>query len=137
MAKLLDVSADLQAQLEVLTKEGVATSAIEGEKFDPNSLRSSLATTPRPSTAGLPPASRSVEGLVEVLLDATRGFNDPLQLKKLNSWQAALFPTGRSGVHEIRVGKLRGEDPMQIVSGPIGRNGCTSKHRHEIDSLGK
>jgi len=121
MAKLLDVSADLQAQLEVLTKEGVATSAIEGEKFDPNSLRSSLARRLGLPTAGLPPATRSVEGLVEVLLDATHRFNDPLQLKKLNSWQAALFPTGRSGLHEIRVGKLRGEDPMQIVSGPMGR----------------
>jgi Fic family protein len=62
-----------------------------------------------------------VEGLVEVLLDATRNFNEPLQLKSLNSWQAALFPTGRSGLHEIRVGKFRGDDPMQIVSGPIGR----------------
>jgi Fic family protein len=69
----------------------------------------------------LPPATRSVDGLVEVLLDATRKFSEPLQLKQLNSWQAALFPTGRSGLHEIRVGKLRGKAPMQIVSGPIGR----------------
>ena len=121
MARLLDANADLQAQLEVLTNEGIATSAIEGEKFDPNSLRSSLARRLGLPTAGLPPATRSVEGLVEVLLDATRDFNEPLQLKRLNSWQAALFPTGRSGLHEIRVGKLRGEDPMQIVSGPIGR----------------
>jgi len=121
MARLLDASADLQAQLEVLTTEGIATSAIEGEKFDPNSLRSSLARRLGLPTAGLPPATRSVEGLVEVLLDATRDFNEPLQLKRLNSWQAALFPTGRSGLHEIRVGKLRGDAPMQIVSGPIGR----------------
>jgi Fic family protein len=121
MAKLLDANADLQAQLEVLTNEGIATSAIEGEQFDPNSLRSSLARRLGLPTAGLPPASRSVEGLVEVLLDATHEFNEPLQLKRLHSWQAALFPTGRSGLHEIRVGKLRGEDPMQIVSGPIGR----------------
>jgi len=121
MARLLDASADLQAQLEVLTKEGIATSAIEGEKLDPNSLRSSLARCLGLPTVGLPPATRSVDGLVEVLLDATRDFNEPLHLKRLNSWQAALFPTGRSGLHEIRVGKLRGEDPMQIVSGPIGR----------------
>jgi Fic family protein len=121
MAKLLDANADLQAQLEVLTKEGVATSAIEGEKFDPGSLRSSLARRLGLPTAGLPPATRSVDGLVEVLFDATRDFNEPLQLKRLHSWQAALFPTGRSGLHEIRVGKLRGDDPMQIVSGPIGR----------------
>jgi Fic family protein len=121
MAKLLDANADLQAQLEVLTREGVATSAIEGETFDPNSLRSSLARRLGLPTAGLPPATRSAEGLVDVLLDATREFNEPLRLAQLNSWQAALFPTGRSGLHEIRVGELRGEEPMQIVSGPIGR----------------
>ena len=131
MAKLLDANADLQAQLEVLTNEGTATSAIEGEKFDPNSLRSSLARRLGLPTAGLPPASRSVEGLVDVLLDATRDFNEPLRLKTLNSWQAALFPTGRSGLHEIRVGELRGDEPMPIVSGPRrawrvlnGNDGC-------------
>jgi len=121
MAKLLDANADLHAQLEVLTKEGIATSAIEGEKLDANSLRSSLARRLGLPTAGMPSATRSVEGLVEVLLDATRDFDRPLQLKKLNAWQAALFPTGRSGLKEIRVGDLRGDDPMQIVSGPIGR----------------
>src|SRR5262245_17799700 len=91
MAKLLDADADLQAQLEVLTREGVATSAIEGEKFDPGSLRSSLARRLGLPTAGLPPATRSLDGLVEVLLDATRDFDQPLRLAKLNSWQAALF----------------------------------------------
>jgi Fic family protein len=121
MAKLLDTEADLQAQLDVLTKEGTATSAIEGESFDPNGLRSSLARRLGLTTAGLPPAPRSLEGLVEVLLDATRHFSEPLRLEKLHAWQAALFPTGRSGLHEIRVGTLRGEAPMQIVSGPIGR----------------
>ena len=121
MARLLDANADLHAQLDVLTREGVATSAIEGEKFDPNSLRSSLARRLGLPTAGLPPSTRSIDGLVDVLLDATRDFDKPLRLAKLNSWQAALFPTGRSGLHEIRVGELRGDDPMQIVSGPIGR----------------
>jgi Fic family protein len=121
MAKLLDTDADLNAQLEVLTREGVATSAIEGEKCDPNSLRSSLARRLGLPTAGLPPASRSAEGLVDVLLDATRQYDRALTLKKLCDWQAALFPTGRSGLHEIRVGRLRGDAPMQIVSGPIGR----------------
>lgn len=121
MAKMLDGDADAQAQLEVLTAEGVATSAIEGEKFDPNSLRSSLARR-----LGLPPrgpatSPRSVEGLADVLLDATRSFDKPLELKQLHAWQAALFPTGRSGLHDIRTGKFRGDAPMQIVSGPIGR----------------
>ena len=121
VAKLLDASTDLNAQLEVLTMEGVATSAIEGETFDPNALRSSLARRLGLPTAGLPAAPRSVEGLVDVLLDATQNYDETLTLKKLCSWQAALFPTGRSGLHEIRVGALRGDDPMRIVSGPIGR----------------
>jgi Fic family protein len=120
MAKLLDPSLDLQAQLEVLASEGVATSAIEGEHFDPATVRSSLSRHLGLPTAGLPTPSRSVDGLVDVLLDATRHCDEPLTLERLCSWQAALFPTGRSGLHEIRVGALRGKDPMQIVSGPIG-----------------
>ena len=121
VAKLLDPTADLNAQLEALTLEGVATSAIEGEKFDPGVLRSSLARRLGLPTAGLPNPPRSVEGLVEVLLDAAQRFEEPLTLKRLCSWQAALFPTGRSGLHEIRVGELRGDEPMQIASGPMGR----------------
>ena len=121
VAKLLDASTDLNAQLEVLTMEGVATSAIEGETFDPNALRSSLARRLGLPSTGLPAAPRSVDGLVDVLFDATQKYDEPLTLKKLCSWQAALFPTGRSGLHEIRVGGLRGDDPMRIVSGPIGR----------------
>jgi Fic family protein len=121
MAKLLDPSSDLNAQLEILTAEGVATSAIEGEKFDPDALRSSLARRLGLPTMGLPAPPRFIEGLADVLLDATRSYDEPLTLGRLCSWQAALFPTGRSGLHEIRVGILRGEDPMQIISGPIGR----------------
>ncbi len=121
MARLLDAHTDLNAQLEVLTREGVATSAIEGEKLDASSLRSSLARRLGLPTAGLPPAPRYAEGLVEMLLDATREYERPLTLKQLCAWQAALFPTGRSGLTEIRVGKLRADDPMRIVSGPIGR----------------
>jgi Fic family protein len=121
VARLLDSNLDLSAQLEVLTLEGLMTSAIEGEKLNPDSLRSSLARRLGLPTAGLPPASRAVEGLVEVLLDATQRYDQPLTLKRLNAWQAALFPTGRSGLSEIRIGNLRGEAPMQIVSGPIGR----------------
>jgi Fic family protein len=119
--KLLDSDMDLSAQLEVLTVEGVATSAIEGERFDPKALRSSLARRLGLPTAGLPAPGRSVEGLVDVLLDAAQHYGEALTLEKLFAWQAALFPTGRSGLHEIRVGDLRGEDPMRIVSGPIER----------------
>lgn len=97
------------------TLEGVATSAIEGEKIDHSALRSSLARWLGRPTAGLPVPQWSVEGLVDVMLDAAQNYNKPLTLAQLCSWQAALFPTSRSGLHEIRVGELRGEAPMQIV----------------------
>ena len=121
MARLQDSNTDLYAQLEVLTSEGVATSAIEGERFDPNALRSSLARRLGLPTAGLPTPPGSIEGLVDVLLDATQQLDKPLTQRTLAGWQAALFPTGRSGLSKIRVGALRGASPMRIVSGPIDR----------------
>jgi Fic family protein len=121
MARLLDPDSDLRAQLEVLTSDGVATSAIEGERLDPNAVRSSLARRLGLPTAGLPAPPRSVEGLVDVLIDATKKLHKPLTVKMLGDWQASLFPTGRSGLTKIRVGQLRGTAPMQIVSGPIGK----------------
>jgi Fic family protein len=121
VARLLDSKLDVAAQLEVLTLEGLQSSAIEGEKLNPDSLRSSLARRLGLPTVGLPRPSREVEGLAEVLLDATQGYEEPLTLARLSAWQAALFPTGRSGLLKIRVGSLRGAAPMQIVSGPVGR----------------
>jgi len=121
MARLLGPDSDLRAQLEVLTSDGVATSAIEGERLDPNAVRSSLARRLGLPTVGLPAPSRSVEGLVDVLIDATKRLDKPLTVKMLGDWQASLFPTGRSGLTKIRVGQLRGSAPMQIVSGPIGK----------------
>lgn len=121
MSRLLDPDSDLLAQLEVLTSEGVATSAIEGERFDPKAVRSSLARRLGLPTAGMPAPPRSVEGLVDLLLDATQKLDRPLPVRMLSSWQAALFPTGRSGLTRIRVGQLRGPAPMRIVSGPIER----------------
>jgi Fic family protein len=121
MSRLLDPNSDLHAQLEVLTSEGVATSAIEGEHFDPNSLRSSLARRLGLPTAGLPAPPRSIEGLADVLLDATQKLDKPLTQRMLAGWQAAFFPTGRSELSKIRVGALRGASPMRIVSGPIDR----------------
>lgn len=121
MARLLDPQQDAAAQLEVLTLEGLTTSAIEGEQLDPKAVRSSLARRLGLPTAGAPRPSRSVEGLAEVLLDATQKHDQALTLKRLSGWQAALFPTGRSGLHEIVVGKLRGQAPMRIVSRPAGR----------------
>src|SRR3990172_8329690 len=68
-------------------------------------------------------ADRNVEGVVEMMLDATRHYDQPLTAERLFSWHAALFPTGRSGMHKIRVGAWRDDNagPMQVVSGPIGR----------------
>jgi Fic family protein len=121
IARLMDTKASLATQFEVLTLEGLKTSAIEGEILNMGTLRSSLARRLGLPTAGLPRPERAVDGLVEMLLDATQRYREPLSLKRLLSWQAALFPTGRSGLQEIRVGKLRGKAPMRIVSGPIGR----------------
>ncbi len=120
MARLMDPASDLRARLEVLAAEGIATSAIEGERFDPDALRSSLAQRLGLPLDGVQRPPRFIEGLVDVLLDATRDAQEPLTLAMLANWQAALFPTGRSGLVEIRVGELRGSAPMQIVSGPIG-----------------
>ncbi len=121
IARLLDPQQDLAAQMEVLALEGLKTSAIEGVELDQKSVRSSLARRLGLPTAGLPRPPRAVEGLVDVLLDATQQHEQELTLKRLAGWQAAIFPTGRSGLHEIRVGKLRGKSPMRIVSGPAGR----------------
>ncbi len=134
MARVLDPDSDLQAQLEVLISDGVATSAIEGERVDANALRSSLARRLGLPSAGLPAAPQNVEGLAELLLDATQKLNEPTTVRKLCAWQAALFPTGRSGLSPIRVGRLRGASPMRIVSGSAARERVTTKHRLDADS---
>jgi len=112
-----------EASLTALTDEVVKSSAIEGEHLNPEEVRSSIARRLGLDLAGLPRPSRDVEGVVEMMLDATRNFDAPLTEERLFGWHAALFPTGRSGMHRITVGAWRtGEaDPMQVVSGPVGR----------------
>lgn len=110
----------LENQAEILTEETVKTSAIEGEQLDVRSVRSSVARRLGLSGGGVT-ADRSVDGLITVLLDATRNHNAPLTEDRLCGWHAALFPTGFSGMHRIRVGEWRGDAPMQVVSGPVGR----------------
>lgn len=111
------------ADLMIMTTETVQSSAIEGEKLDARQVRSSLARRLGIKETGVTPATRAVEGVVEMMMDATRNFKDPLTPERLFGWHAALFPTGQSGLHRIAVGKWRRPemDPMQVVSGPIGR----------------
>ncbi|MBI5938282.1 MAG: Fic family protein [Betaproteobacteria bacterium] len=120
-ARLLDANLTVEAVAAILVEDGLTTSAIEGERLEPEAVRSSVARHLGLPTAGLPAPPRAVDGLIEVLLDATRRHDAPLTLKRLLGWQAALFPTGRSGLHAIRVGKLRGDEPMQVVSGGVGK----------------
>jgi len=111
-----------EAQVAIVTEEAVTTSAIEGERLDRESVRSSVARRLGVPTGGLKPANRWVEGLVEVLLDATQHYKTPLTAARLKRWQAALFPTGYSGLRKIRTGRWRGpEEAMQVVSGAVGR----------------
>jgi Fic family protein len=119
--RLLDPGLSREAQAQILIQDGINTSAIEGEQIDVDAIRSSVARHLGLPTAGLRAAPRAVDGLVEVLLDATTGYTRPLTRKRLFGWQAALFPTGRSGLHKIRTGALRGGDPMRVVSGAVGR----------------
>ncbi|MBE0598687.1 MAG: Fic family protein [Desulfuromonadales bacterium] len=121
-AEALGFDLGQQAQAEILTEEAVKTAAIEGENLDRNAVRSSVARRMGLPTAGLAPASRHVEGLVEALLDATLNYRKPLTEERLKGWQAALFPTGYSGLQRIRAGEWRSPgEPMQVVSGPVGR----------------
>lgn len=112
-----------EASLRTLTNDVVKSSAIEGENLNVEEVRSSIARRLGINIAGLIPASRDVEGIVEMMLDATQQFSKPLTKDRLFGWHAALFPTGRSGMHKITVGSWRTIDsgPMQVVSGPIGR----------------
>ena len=112
-----------EANLESLTKEVIGSSAIEGEKLDAEEVRSSIARRLGIAHAGTTPASRNVEGVVEMMIDATRKYEEALTAERLCSWHAALFPSGRSGMQRITVGSWRTEEsgPMQVVSGPMGR----------------
>jgi len=109
-----------QAHTDILLEEALTTSAIEGEKLNRDSVRSSIARKLGLPYAGLP-VDRSTDGLIEVLLDATQNHASVLTPDRLFGWHAALFPTGYSGLRKIRVGAWRGPHPMQVVSGSIGR----------------
>ncbi len=112
-----------EANLSTLTHDVVKSSIIEGEKLNPESVRSSIARKLGIEIGGLAPADRNVEGIVEIMLDATQQFSKPLRKDRLCNWQAALFPTGMSGLSPIIVGEWRtlALGAMQVVSGSSGR----------------
>lgn len=112
-----------EAVLDTLTLDVLKSTEIEGERFDPEQVRSCIARQLGLDTVGLVPSDRNVDGMVEMMLDATQYFDKPLTAERLFDWHAALFPTGRTGMYKIDVGTWRKDEtgPMQVVSGGIGK----------------
>ena len=113
-----------QARAEVLIEETLKTSEIEGVRLNSQAVRSSVARRLGLPSAGLPEINEPLaDAVVEILLDATQNHESRLTAERLFGWQAALFPTGYSGIHRIQVAAWRDdrEGPMQVVSGPMGR----------------
>jgi Fic family protein len=125
IGRLADVGMTLrdQASLAALTEDVVKTSEIEGESLNVQSVRSSIARRLGVDIGALAPVDRHVEGVVDMVLDATRNRDSPLTAERLFGWHAALFPTGYSGLAKINMGTWRDDTsgPMQVVSGPISR----------------
>ena len=111
-----------EAMLKTLTLDVLKSNEIEGEMLNPEQVRSSIARRLGMEVAGLIYSDRNVEGVVEMILDATQNFSDPLSEERLFAWHAALFPTGRSGMYKIKVAEWRSDSnsPMQVVSGGLG-----------------
>jgi Fic family protein len=122
LGRVADLGFDegLRASALALEEDAIQTAAIEGERLDREKVRSSIALRLGLPSATLAPADRAVDGLVEVLLDATRHHDHPLDQKRLFGWHAALFPTGRSGLQSITVAAWRAA-AMRVVSGPFGK----------------
>lgn len=112
-----------EAHLQTLTEDVIKSSEIEGETLQRDQVRSSIARRLGMDIGDLIPVDRDVEGIIEMMLDATGNFEAPLTDERLFAWHASLFPTGRSGMSKIMVGNWRDDNngPMQVVSGPIGR----------------
>jgi Fic family protein len=125
LGRMHDVGMDLrdEASLRVLAEDVLKTSEIEGEKLNLESVRSSIARRLGLDIGALAPADRHVDGVVDMVLDATQRHDDTLTAERLFGWHAALFPTGYSGLARIRVGAWRDDSqgPMQVVSGPVQR----------------
>lgn len=112
-----------EAELQTLTQDVLKSSEIEGEMLDKDQVRSSIARRLGLDIGALTPVDRHVEGIVEMMLDATHHYDQPLTKERLFDWHAAMFPTGRSGMFKITVGAWRtgASGPMQVVSGPVGK----------------
>jgi Fic family protein len=120
----LGFSLQAEANLHTLTLDVLKSREIEGEILNPDQVRSSIARRLGMDIAGLVPADRNVEGIVEMMLDSTQQYQEKLNQERLFDWHAAMLPTGRSGMHRIVVGLYRNnekDDPMQVVSGAMGR----------------
>jgi Fic family protein len=124
-----------EATLETLTEDVLKSSEIEGEILDRSQVRSSIARRLGIEVGALAPIDRDVEGVVEMMLDATQDFQAPLTAERLFGWHAALFPTGRSGMTRLIVGAWRDDasGPMQVVSGPHGRE----RAHYEAPAVGR
>lgn len=112
-----------EAHLRILTKEVICTSEIEGEHLNPNTVRSSVARRLGIEIGALAPSDRLVDGVVDMIIDATSHYEKKLTKERLFGWHAALFPTGYSGMTKIKIGSWRDDatGPMQVVSGALGR----------------
>lgn len=125
LGKIEELGIELKqdACLKIITTDIIKSSAIEGEKLNNDEVRSSVARRLGIDIGGYVPASRDVEGIAEMMIDASQNFNQPLTEQRLFNWHATLFPTGRSGMEFIIVGHWRSDSkgPMQVISGPIGR----------------
>jgi Fic family protein len=110
-----------EAWLDTLTQDVIKSSEIEGEILERDQVRSSIARRLGIDIGALAPSDRNVEGVVEMMLDATQRYDSPLTEERLFGWHASLFPSGRSGMHKIIVGNWRDDQtgPMQVVSGPL------------------
>ena len=117
----LGINLENEAQAEILVEETIHTAGIEGMVLNRDTVRSSVAVR-----LGLPHGvgirhDRNTDGLLDVLLDAIHFHDKPLTMERLHGWQAALFPTGYSGLYKVRAGELRGDEAMRVISGPIGK----------------
>ena len=112
-----------EAVVETLTADVLKSSEIEGDKLDPGQVRCSIARRLGIDIGALKRSDRHVEDIVEMMLDATRHYDQPLTTERLYAWHASLFPTGRSDMAKIKVGAWRDDSsgPMQVVSGPTGK----------------